>query len=412
MDGYAVRFSDLEKPLKEIGTALAGKPFNGKVGDGECVRVMTGAVMPRVPTPSSSRRVVKKQGDRIVVPPGQKQAQNVRYAGEDLKIGIPVLEPGKMPPARGARPDRLARHRRGEGEAQAARRRSSPPATSSPRSARRSRKARSTTRTATPCTACSRASAWRSIDMGVVRDDPAKLEAAFRKASSRRCGHHHRRRLGRRSGLHQADDGQARRSAVLEDRDAAGTADGVRQDRQFLPVRPAGQSGGGDGHLLRTSCATRCCISPAGRTMRLSAPAGEVFRAAAQGSGTHRIPARHPVSRKAANGECASPASRARACCARCRRRTASSCSSTSAATSQAGESVQVQLVRRRWHEPDPPRARPLARAAANQDFAEVEEHAASRAAHAGLAAARAPRRRSEGLHAPHPLRRSRRTVS
>ena len=46
MDGYAVRFSDLEKPLKEIGTALAGKPFNGKVGDGECVRIMTGAVMP------------------------------------------------------------------------------------------------------------------------------------------------------------------------------------------------------------------------------------------------------------------------------------------------------------------------------------------------------------------------------
>src|SRR5688500_5666848 len=37
MDGYAVRFSDLEKqhPLKEIGSALAGKPFPGKVGAGE-----------------------------------------------------------------------------------------------------------------------------------------------------------------------------------------------------------------------------------------------------------------------------------------------------------------------------------------------------------------------------------------
>src|SRR5688572_27915327 len=32
MDGYAVRFSDLEKnPLREIGTALAGKPFAGKL---------------------------------------------------------------------------------------------------------------------------------------------------------------------------------------------------------------------------------------------------------------------------------------------------------------------------------------------------------------------------------------------
>ena len=35
MDGYAVRFSDLEASrLKEIGTALAGKPFHGKLGAG------------------------------------------------------------------------------------------------------------------------------------------------------------------------------------------------------------------------------------------------------------------------------------------------------------------------------------------------------------------------------------------
>ena len=46
MDGYAVRFSDLGRPLKEIGTALAGKPFSGRLGEGECVRIMTGAVMP------------------------------------------------------------------------------------------------------------------------------------------------------------------------------------------------------------------------------------------------------------------------------------------------------------------------------------------------------------------------------
>ena len=81
MDGYAVRFSDLDKPLKEIGTALAGKPFNGKVGDGECVRVMTGAVMPAGTDTVVIQEIVKKQGDRIVVPPGQKQAQNVRLRG-------------------------------------------------------------------------------------------------------------------------------------------------------------------------------------------------------------------------------------------------------------------------------------------------------------------------------------------
>jgi molybdopterin molybdotransferase len=96
MDGYAARFSDLGQPLKEVGTALAGKPFKGKVGPGECVRIMTGAVMPEGADTVVIQEVVKKQGDRVAVPPGQKKAQNVRYAGEDLAIGTPVLQPGKL----------------------------------------------------------------------------------------------------------------------------------------------------------------------------------------------------------------------------------------------------------------------------------------------------------------------------
>jgi molybdopterin molybdotransferase len=98
MDGYAVRFSDLQEnhPLKEIGTALAGKPFAGKLGAGECVRVMTGAVMPAGADTVVIQEVVKRNADRINVPPGQKKAQNVRYAGEDLKIGVPVLTAGKF----------------------------------------------------------------------------------------------------------------------------------------------------------------------------------------------------------------------------------------------------------------------------------------------------------------------------
>ena len=95
MDGYAVRFADVEKPLTEIGSALAGKPFAGTVGAGQCVRIMTGAVMPSGADTVVIQEVVKREGNRITVPPGQKRAQNVRYAGEDLKIGVPVLAPGK-----------------------------------------------------------------------------------------------------------------------------------------------------------------------------------------------------------------------------------------------------------------------------------------------------------------------------
>jgi len=96
MDGYAVRFSDLEKPLKEIGTALAGKPFRGTVGAGECVRIMTGAVMPEGMDTVVIQEVVQTSADRkILIPKGQKRGQNVRYAGEDLKIGVAVLASGK-----------------------------------------------------------------------------------------------------------------------------------------------------------------------------------------------------------------------------------------------------------------------------------------------------------------------------
>src|SRR5690606_6365738 len=49
MDGYAVRFSDLREGeatiLTEVGAALAGRPFQGTLGAGQCVRIMTGAVM-------------------------------------------------------------------------------------------------------------------------------------------------------------------------------------------------------------------------------------------------------------------------------------------------------------------------------------------------------------------------------
>ncbi|HZE59783.1 MAG TPA: gephyrin-like molybdotransferase Glp [Burkholderiales bacterium] len=99
MDGYAVRFADIEpprdQPLEEIGIALAGKPFNGTLGAGECVRIMTGAVIPAGADTVVVQEVVKREGNRVIVPPGQKRAQNVRYAGEDLKIGLPVLSPGK-----------------------------------------------------------------------------------------------------------------------------------------------------------------------------------------------------------------------------------------------------------------------------------------------------------------------------
>ena len=100
MDGYAVRSADLKSDaecvLEEIGTALAGRVYQGSVGAGQCVRVMTGAVLPAGADTVVVQEIVRIDGKRIAIPPGQRPKQNVRYAGEDLKAGVAVLKAGTL----------------------------------------------------------------------------------------------------------------------------------------------------------------------------------------------------------------------------------------------------------------------------------------------------------------------------
>ena len=73
MDGYALRHADLAADgptaLKVIGTALAGKSFAGAPGRGDCVRVMTGAVMPAGCDCVVIQEVVRLEADTAVIPP-------------------------------------------------------------------------------------------------------------------------------------------------------------------------------------------------------------------------------------------------------------------------------------------------------------------------------------------------------
>lgn len=98
MDGWAVRFGDLqtsgESSLKEIGVSFAGKPYAGAVSAGECVRIMTGGVVPEGADCVVMQERARADGKTIQIAPGQKQGQNLRHAGEDLKIGQVALEKG------------------------------------------------------------------------------------------------------------------------------------------------------------------------------------------------------------------------------------------------------------------------------------------------------------------------------
>ena len=99
MDGWAVRGADVaagEATLTEIGASFAGKPFAGKVAAGQCVRIMTGGVVPEGADTVVMQERAKANGKSITFAAGQKTGQNVREAGEDLKAGSIALKRGRI----------------------------------------------------------------------------------------------------------------------------------------------------------------------------------------------------------------------------------------------------------------------------------------------------------------------------
>jgi molybdopterin molybdotransferase len=186
MDGWAVRHADLaatgETHLKNIGTAFAGRAGAVKVGAGETARIMTGAALPDGVDCVVVQEVVRVDGDAVIIPPGQRREQHIRRAGEDLKAGSPALVAGKL-----LRPAELGIIA-SLGLAEVSLR-------------RRVRVALFSTgdelcSVGTPLFPgavydSNRYTLWGMltrlgcdvIDMGVVKDDPAALEAAFREAA-------------------------------------------------------------------------------------------------------------------------------------------------------------------------------------------------------------------------------------
>ena len=100
MDGWAMRGADLkadgETTLTEIGTSFAGKPFGGPVGPGQCVRIMTGGVVPEGADTVVMQERAKANGKSVTFAAGQKSGQNVREAGEDLRAGSVALRRGRI----------------------------------------------------------------------------------------------------------------------------------------------------------------------------------------------------------------------------------------------------------------------------------------------------------------------------
>ncbi len=99
MDGYALASADLPelatKTFSVIGTAFAGKPFDGTIESGQCVRIMTGAIVPESADVIVIQEDVNVIDDQTIeVGSGHRIHQNIRFSGEDIKQGAVVLPRG------------------------------------------------------------------------------------------------------------------------------------------------------------------------------------------------------------------------------------------------------------------------------------------------------------------------------
>lgn len=100
MDGFAFKFAEGVKIIKIVGTAFAGRPFMGEIKPGECVKIMTGAVIPTGADTVVMQEKTVTKSDCITLLEAPKQGANVRLAGEDLKLDQTVLAKGRaMKPA-------------------------------------------------------------------------------------------------------------------------------------------------------------------------------------------------------------------------------------------------------------------------------------------------------------------------
>ncbi|WP_090131428.1 gephyrin-like molybdotransferase Glp [Limnohabitans sp. Rim11] len=187
MDGFAFNGAELQPgqtlPLKVVGTALAGKAWQGTVKAGECVKIMTGAIMPLGLDTVAPQELCEVLAEGVRIPANMlKAGDNRRLRGEDLNKDSPAVRKGTfvtpaavgllaslgLPTVKVMRRLKVAYFSTGDeilslGEA--------------PREGAVYDSNRYTVFGMLQNLGC------EMIDMGVVRDDPVLLEAAFSKAA-------------------------------------------------------------------------------------------------------------------------------------------------------------------------------------------------------------------------------------
>ncbi len=102
MDGYAVIEAATQpgRAIAVIGEAVAGRRFEGRVGEGEAVRIFTGAPMPEGSDHVIMQEYATRTGDSVTFAEGYGPAGHVRAMGSDFDAGDVLVPAGTLLNAR------------------------------------------------------------------------------------------------------------------------------------------------------------------------------------------------------------------------------------------------------------------------------------------------------------------------
>lgn len=96
VDGYAVKNAEAGQPLRNVGLILAGDTFKGKVGPGQCVKIMTGAPLP----PGADSVIMVEDSEEkdgfVKFSKAAGAGVNICRRGEDIKKGRKILARGTV----------------------------------------------------------------------------------------------------------------------------------------------------------------------------------------------------------------------------------------------------------------------------------------------------------------------------
>lgn len=97
MDGYALRHEDLTNTsqFQLVGKSFAGNAFSHRIEPGECVRIMTGAELPKGADTVIMQENAEVEGDSVSFTVAVDKGEAVRPKGDDIQEGASVLPSGK-----------------------------------------------------------------------------------------------------------------------------------------------------------------------------------------------------------------------------------------------------------------------------------------------------------------------------